>query len=189
LTGPLAGTAIVEIAALGAVPFAGMVLSDLGADVVRVDRVLAGSAQGRPYSPMDRGRRSIGVDLKLPAGRQVVLDLLRQADGIMEGYRPGVMEKLRLGPQDVLAAHPRIVYGRMTGWGQTGPLARTAGHDINYVALSGPLGHIGSAGRPPDVPLNLIGDMGGGGMLLAVGMLGCSPPDAPGRARLSTPRW
>lgn len=171
MSGPLAATAIVEIAALGAVPFAGMMLSDLGADVVRIDRVVAGSRQGRPYSPMDRGRRSIAVDLKHPDGRQVVLDLLRQADGVMEGFRPGVMEKLKLGPNVVLAANPRIVYGRMTGWGQTGPLANAAGHDINYVALSGPLAHIGAEGRPPDVPLNLVGDMGGGGMLLAVGML------------------
>ena len=171
MSGPLAATAIVEIAALGAVPFAGMMLSDLGADVVRIDRVMAGSRRGRPYSPMDRGRRSIAVDLKHPDGRQVVLDILRQADGVMEGFRPGVMEKLKLGPDVVLAANPRIVYGRMTGWGQTGPLANAAGHDINYVALSGPLAHIGAEGRPPDVPLNLVGDMGGGGMLLAVGML------------------
>jgi alpha-methylacyl-CoA racemase len=169
MRGPLAGSSLVEIAAIGPVPFAGMVMSDLGSEVVRLDRI--GADRHEPPSPIERGRRSIAINLKAPAGREVALDIIRQADGLMEGFRPGVMESLGLGPADVLAVNPRAVYGRMTGWGQEGPLSAAAGHDINYIALSGVLGHIGQAGNPPDIPLNLVGDYGGGGMLLVIGML------------------
>lgn len=169
MSGPLSGVTVVETAAIGPVPFAGMVLSDMGAEVLRIDRVDTPAQD--PPAPVERGRRSIGIDLKSPAGRDVVMDIVRRADGLIEGFRPGVMESLGLGPQEVLEANPRLVYGRMTGWGQEGPLSGAAGHDLNYIALSGALGHIGQAGRAPDIPLNLIGDYGGGGMLLVVGML------------------
>jgi alpha-methylacyl-CoA racemase len=169
VTGPLGGVTIVEIAAIGPVPFAGMVLSDMGADVVRIDRL--DTVAHDPPTPVERGRRSVGIDLKSSAGRDVAMDIVRSADGLIEGFRPGVMESLGLGPDEALEANPPLVYGRMTGWGQEGPLSGAAGHDLNYIALAGALGHIGREGRPPDIPLNLIGDYGGGGMLLVVGML------------------
>ena len=171
--GPLDGIRIVEIAGIGPGPFAGMMLSDMGAEVLRVDR--AQSVQGGdPNQPsldfLARGRRSIGVDLKRPEGVDTVLRLIEKADALIEGFRPGVMERLGLGPDVCLARNPRLVYGRMTGWGQEGPLAQAAGHDINYIALAGALDSIGRRGQPPLPPLNLVGDFGGGGMLLAFGI-------------------
>ena len=170
--GPLQGMRVVELAGLGPAPFGTMVLADLGADVVRIDRASnawgqeLASAAGDVYG---RGRRSIGVDLKHPDGVEVVARLADRADVFVEGFRPGVAERLGLGPDVLRGRNPRLVYARMTGWGQDGPLAEKAGHDINYVALAGPLAHIGRAGQPPTVPLNLVGDFGGGGMLLALG--------------------
>ena len=172
--GPLKGVRIIEIAGIGPAPFAGMMLSDLGADVIRVDRTRPGSgilAFDPTKELLNRGRRSVAVELKDPAGVELVLDLIRGADALIEGFRPGVMERLGLGPDVCLERNPRLVYGRMTGWGQDGPLAHAAGHDINYIALSGALHGIGRAGGPPAVPLNLVGDFGGGGMLLALGVL------------------
>ncbi|MGA8117178.1 MAG: CaiB/BaiF CoA-transferase family protein [Actinocatenispora sp.] len=172
MTGPLAGIRIVELSGIGPAPFAGMLLADLGADVVRVDR-----PGGRPptvdagHRVLDRGRRSVAVDLKHPDGIAVVLRLVSAANAVIEGYRPGVAERLGIGPDECLGVNPRLVYGRMTGWGQDGPLAQSAGHDIDYIALAGALGMIGRADEPPTVPVNLIGDFGGGGMLLAVGVL------------------
>lgn len=170
--GPLSGVRVIELAAIGPGPFAAMMLSDMGADVVRVDRldsVLAGST--RPVSDvLSRGRRSIGVDLKHPAGVETVLRLADRADALIEGFRPGVTERLGVGPDVCLARNPRLVYGRMTGWGQEGPASSMAGHDINYIALSGALSLIGSAGGPPVPPVNLVGDYGGGGLLLAFGI-------------------
>jgi alpha-methylacyl-CoA racemase len=170
MAGPLAGVRVVEMAGIGPVPFAGMLLSDLGADVVRIDRP---PRNGRaPYlTPIDRGRRSIAVDLKNSAGTKVVLDLVSKADVLLEGFRPGVMERLGLGPAECLASNGRLVYGRMTGFGQSGQMSALGGHDINYIALTGALDLIGEADGPPLPPLNLLGDFGGGGMLLAVGVL------------------
>jgi alpha-methylacyl-CoA racemase len=168
VTGPLAGLRIVEIAGIGPGPFAGMMLADHGADVIRVERP---DARWTHRNVMHRSRRSIVVDLKRPEGAQAVAALARRADGFIEGLRPGVAERLGLGPEVLLAANPRLVYGRITGWGQDGPLAQAAGHDLNYIALSGALGLMGRRGEKPPVPLNLIGDFGGGGMLLAFGML------------------
>ena len=172
--GPLTGLKVVEIAGIGPGPFCGMMLADLGAEVVRVDRaqnVDGGDPALPPGDLLARGRRSIGVDLKSPEGVAVVLDLVEQADVLIEGFRPGVAERLGIGPDDCRARNPRLVYGRMTGWGQDGPYAPTAGHDINYIALAGALEPIGRAGEPPLPPINLIGDFGGGGMLLAFGVL------------------
>ncbi|WP_096701156.1 CaiB/BaiF CoA-transferase family protein [Magnetospirillum sp. 15-1] len=176
MSGPLAGIRIIELAGLGPAPFGTMLLADMGADVVRVDRKPMGSGGDfdklkAAGGPTDRGRRSIAIDLKNPRGIQTVLRLIEGADALIEGYRPGVAERLGLGPQVCLGRNPRLVYGRMTGWGQSGPLAQAAGHDINYIALSGALHAIGEAGRPPVPPLNLVGDYGGGGMLLAFGMV------------------
>jgi alpha-methylacyl-CoA racemase len=171
--GPLDGVSVVELAGLGPAPFGAMILADLGADVVTVDRAdrvwgaEPSTAKGNVYG---RGRRSIGVDLKEPRGIDVVKQLADRADVFVEGFRPGVAERLGLGPKDLRARNPRLVYARMTGWGQEGPLAHKAGHDINYVALSGPLAHIGRRGQPPTTPLNLLGDFGGGGLLLALGV-------------------
>jgi alpha-methylacyl-CoA racemase len=167
-SGPLSGVRIVEIAGLGPVPFAAMLMADLGADVIRVDR----PGEHRPSGAdlLCRGRRSAIVDLKQPAGADVVLRLVEGADALVEGFRPGVAERLGIGPQACLERNPRLVYGRMTGWGQDGPLAATAGHDINYLALTGALHAIGPAERPA-IPLNLIGDFGGGALYLAVGVL------------------
>jgi len=171
--GPLAGIRIIEFAGLGPGPFCAMMLADHGADVVRVDRLEPSSPL--PGDPRDdflnRSRRSIGVDLKSPAGIALARRLCAGADGLIEGFRPGVMERLGLGPEVLLAAQPALIYGRMTGWGQDGPYAASAGHDINYVALSGALHGIGRAGRKPVPPMNLVGDFGGGGMMLAFGIL------------------
>jgi len=174
--GPLVGLRIVEIAGIGPGPFAAMLLADLGADIVRVERK-EGVAIMRQmgFDPTrdisNRGRAAIAVDLKDPAGVELVLDLVAPADALIEGFRPGVMERLGLGPEACLQRNPRLVYGRMTGWGQTGPLARAAGHDINYIALSGLLHTFARAGQPPVPPGNTVGDMGGGGLLLAFGIL------------------
>ncbi len=173
MPGPLAGLKILEIAGIGPGPFTAMMLADMGADVVRVDRsqsVSGGDPATPPGDISNRGRRSIGVDLKNPDGVEAVLSLVEQADGLIEGFRPGVMERLGLGPDVVLSRNPELVYGRMTGWGQDGPYAPTAGHDINYIALAGALEPIGRRGQAPVPPLNLVGDFGGGGMLLAFGM-------------------
>lgn len=174
-TGPLSGVRLVEVGGVGPVPFCGMVLADLGADVISVQR-LPTAPDGKAMSEatggvLARGRRSIAVDLKHPDGVATVLRLLERADGLLEGFRPGVMERLGLGPDVCSAVNPRLVYGRMTGWGQDGPYAQLPGHDINYLALSGALGAMGEAGRPPVPPLNLVADFGGGAMLLAVGVL------------------
>jgi alpha-methylacyl-CoA racemase len=171
--GPLRGVKVVELAGIGPAPFAGMLLADMGADVVRVDRIDAldadpGTAR---FDVLGRGRRSVAVDLKHPQGREVVLRLAERADALIEGFRPGVTERLGVGPDECFARNPRLVYGRMTGWGQQGPLAHAAGRDVNYVALSGTLAMIGRAGAPPVPPLTLVGDFGGGGMLLAFGVL------------------
>ena len=179
--GPLAGVRVVELAGVGPAPFAGMMLADLGASVVRVDRPsapVAAAAAAPPAAPtadhpemMNRGKRSIVVDLKQTGGAEVALALAASSDILLEGFRPGVAERLGIGPRQCWERNPRLVYGRVTGWGQTGPLAQAAGHDINYIALAGALAHMGRAGGPPTPPINLVGDFGGGGMLLAVGAL------------------
>jgi alpha-methylacyl-CoA racemase len=170
--GPLAGLRVVELAGIGPTPFAAMLLADLGADVVRIDRAGAGPTFGVAEADLlNRGRRSVAVDLKHPDGAATVLRLVERADVLLEGYRPGVTERLGLGPEECLAANPRLVYGRMTGWGQDGPLALTAGHDLGYIATTGVLHTIGRAGGPPQVPLNLLGDFGGGAMYLVTGVL------------------
>jgi alpha-methylacyl-CoA racemase len=173
VTGPLKGFRIVELAGIGPGPFAGMMLADMGAEVLRVDRSQAVRDGAGPsqYDVLGRGRRSVGVDLKHPDGREVVLRLVEQSDALIEGFRPGVTERLGLGPDECLARNPRLVYGRMTGWGQDGPYAPAAGHDINYIALSGTLGMIGRVDEAPVPPLNVVGDFGGGGMLLAYGIV------------------
>jgi alpha-methylacyl-CoA racemase len=170
VTGPLDGVRIVELAGIGPAPFAAMVLADLGADIVRVDRAGGGSGFAR-MDVMNRGRRSIAVDLKHPEGVEVVLRLAAGSDVLIEGFRPGVAERLGVGPEPCLERNPRLVYGRMTGWGQDGPYAAEAGHDITYAAVAGALAHIGRAGQPPTPPLNLVADFGGGGMLLALGVV------------------
>jgi alpha-methylacyl-CoA racemase len=168
---PLAGVRIVEMAGLGPVPFAAMWFSDMGADVIRIDRGRVGmDLPGVEPAFMRRGRRSIGMDLKQPEAKAVVLDLLASSDALIEGFRPGVMERLGLGPEECMGANPSLVYGRMTGWGQHGPWSSMAGHDINYLALSGMLHAIGPAERPIP-PLNLVGDYGGGAMVLIAGVL------------------
>jgi alpha-methylacyl-CoA racemase len=170
--GPLEGIKVIEIAGIGPGPFCAMMLSDMGAEVLRVDRAeRVTGAKGGSFDLMNRGRRSVGVDLKSEQGVELVLDLVEKADGLLEGFRPGVMERLGLGPDVCLARNPRLVYGRMTGFGQEGPLAHAAGHDINYIALAGALEPIGRAGEPPVPPLNLVGDFGGGGLMLAFGMV------------------
>jgi len=173
MSGPLAGVKVVELAGIGPGPMCAMLLSDLGAEVIRVDRpspVDLGIDRGRKFNVLNRGRRSIAVDLKSPEGVEVVLGLVDQADALIEGFRPGVTERLGLGPEVCHARNPRLVYGRMTGWGQEGPLANAAGHDINYIALTGVLDAIGTAGGPPVPPLNLVGDFGGGALYLAFGV-------------------
>jgi alpha-methylacyl-CoA racemase len=174
--GPLAGVRVLELPNIGPMQFAGMALADLGAEVLRLDRassVVAGTGTmpASPYASLDRNRRSAGIDLKHPEGAATLLRLCESADVLMEGFRPGVAERLGIGPDACLARNPRLVYGRMTGWGQDGPLAADPGHDINYIALAGVLAHIGPAGGPPVPPINLIGDFGGGGLLLAFGVL------------------
>ena len=172
--GPLEGVKVLEIAGIGPGPFAAMMLSDMGAEVLRIDRadrVLPTRPEGPHADLMNRGRRNIGVNLKSPEGIETVLRLVEKADALIEGFRPGVMERLGLGPDVCLERNPGLVFGRMTGWGQDGPMAQTAGHDINYISLAGVLGHIGRRGGPPEVPLNLVGDYGGGGMLLSFGVV------------------
>jgi alpha-methylacyl-CoA racemase len=171
--GPLQGLRVVELAGIGPGPFCAMVLADLGADVVRVDRTgaVGGDPSSTRFDVLARGRRSVAVDLKADGGAEVVLRLVEGADALLEGWRPGVAERLGVGPDACLARNPRLVYGRMTGWGQDGPLADAAGHDITYTAVAGALAHIGRAGELPAPPLNLVADFGGGGMLLALGMV------------------
>ncbi|SDB20033.1 CaiB/BaiF CoA transferase family protein [Belnapia rosea] len=167
--GPLKGLRVLEFAGIGPGPFCGMVLADLGADVIRLER--PGAPPAPPEDFITRGRRTVGLDLKSPAAIAAALRLVESADALIEGFRPGVMERLGLGPEPCLARNPRLVYGRMTGWGQEGPLAQAAGHDMNYIALTGALHAIGRPGERPVPPLNLVGDYGGGGMLLALGLL------------------
>ena len=172
--GPLAGLRIVEFAGIGPGPFCGMMLADHGAEVIRVDRASGGRGGSQPVSTRDvlaRGRRSIALNLKSDEGIALARKLCASADGLIEGFRPGVMERLGLGPDVLLADNPKLVYGRMTGWGQTGPYAPYAGHDINYIALAGALAHFGRAGEKPTPPVNMVGDFGGGGMMLAFGMV------------------
>ena len=171
--GPLSGKRVVEIAGIGPGPFCAMLLADLGAEVVRVDRASA-VPDTMPDSPnldlLNRGRRSVGVNLKTPEGIETVLKLVQNSDALIEGFRPGVAERLGIGPKECLARNPKLIYGRMTGWGQEGTYSSMAGHDINYIALSGVLGMIGREGEKPVPPVNLVGDFGGGGMLLALGI-------------------
>jgi alpha-methylacyl-CoA racemase len=190
VAGPLAGLRIVELAGIGPGPFAAMMLADMGAEVLRVDRADAVGGPAPRWDVNARGRRSVGIDLKHPEGRDAVLRLVERADALIEGFRPGVTERLGLGPDACLARRPALVYGRMTGWGQDGPIAQAAGRDVNYVALSGTLAMIGRAGGPPVPPLTLVGDFGGGGMLLAFGIL-CGVVEAArsGGARSWTRRW
>jgi alpha-methylacyl-CoA racemase len=169
--GPLNGFKIIELAGIGPGPFCGMMLADMGAEVIRVERIAAAQATEAPKDVLTRNRRSIAVDLKNPKGVETVLRLVEGADGLIEGFRPGVTERLGLGPEQCQARNPRLVYGRMTGWGQEGPMAQAAGHDINYISLAGALHAIGRPGERPVPPLNLVGDFGGGGMLLAYGMV------------------
>jgi alpha-methylacyl-CoA racemase len=170
--GPLDGIRVIEIASLAPAPFGCMILSDLGAEVVRVERTEAcAPGAAAPVDPLVRGRRSVGINLKDPAGIELLLRLAETADVLVEGFRPGVAERLGFGPQACAARNPGLVYGRMTGWGQDGPLAPTAGHDIDYIAVSGALSLVGRASEPPVPPVNLLGDFGGGGMLLALGVL------------------
>jgi len=170
--GPLHGVKVVEIASIGPGPFAAMMLADLGADVIRLERAGGDAGLGSgSWNLMHRGRPSVACDLKAQAGRDLALRLCEGADALVEGFRPGVMERLGLGPDDVAARNPKLVYGRMTGYGQEGPMAATAGHDINYISLSGALGAMAREGERPLFPLNLVGDFGGGGMLLALGVL------------------
>ncbi|MBM1143035.1 CoA transferase [Alcanivorax sp. ZXX171] len=171
MAGPLTGKRVIEMVGLGPGPFCGMMLADMGAEVVRIDRPGAGKDGAWKYDILSRNRTTVCIDLKKPEGVEAVLKLVENADALIEGFRPGVMEKIGLGPDQCHARNAALVYGRMTGWGQTGPMSHAAGHDMNYIALSGALHAIGPAGEPPVVPLNLVGDFGGGGMLLTVGVL------------------
>jgi alpha-methylacyl-CoA racemase len=176
MSGPLSGMKVIELGGIGPAPFAAMALSDAGADVIRIDREVDPAQQsdpvqmGRNLNVMNRGRRSIVVDLKRPDAAEFILTLVERADAVIEGFRPGVTERLGIGPEACAERNPRLVYGRVTGWGRVGPYAMAAGHDIDYIAMSGTLGAIGPAGGPPEPPLNLLGDFGGGGLLLAYGM-------------------
>lgn len=174
MAGPLSGLRIVEFAGIGPGPFCGMMLADHGAEVIRIDRASGGRGGSQPVATGDvlaRGRKSIALNLKTAEGVALARKLAASADGIIEGFRPGVMERLGLGPDVLLQDNPKLVYGRMTGWGQTGPYAPYAGHDINYIALAGALAHYGRAGGKPTPPINMVGDFGGGGMMLAFGMV------------------
>jgi alpha-methylacyl-CoA racemase len=174
MAGPLSGYRIIEIAGIGPGPFAAMLLADMGADVIRIERAAAVRdplPDGAHYDVLLRGRRNVAVDLKHPDGVEALLSLVESADALIEGFRPGVMERLGVGPDVCLARNPKLVFGRMTGWGQDGPYAQAAGHDINYIALAGALAHFGRAGGPPVPPLNMVGDFGGGGMFLAYGVV------------------
>ncbi|MDP9464081.1 MAG: CoA transferase [Actinomycetota bacterium] len=174
MPGPLSGYRVIELGGIGPGPFAAMMLADMGAEVIRVDRA-TGAAGPMPSTPpfdvLLRGRRSIAIDLKHADGVGTLLDLVSSADALIEGFRPGVMERLGIGPDECLGRNPRLVFGRMTGWGQSGPLARVAGHDINYISLAGALAHFGRDGQAPVPPLNMVGDFGGGGMFLAFGVV------------------
>lgn len=173
-SGPLAGVKIVELGGVGPTPFCAMLLSDLGAEIVRIDRIVpsdGGVKMHSRFNLLHRGRKSIAMDLRNPAAVTAIRRLVDQADATVEGFRPGVLEKRGLGPADCMASNPRLVYGRMTGWGQQGPLASVPGHDMNYIALTGALHSIGSRGGPPVPPLNLVGDMGGGALYLALGIV------------------
>jgi alpha-methylacyl-CoA racemase len=174
VAGPLAGFKVVELAGIGPGPFAAMMLSDMGAEVIRVERAQAvrGPAPDTPaWDVLQRGRRNLALDLKQPEGVAALLSLVERADALIEGFRPGVMERMGVGPDVCLARNPKLVFGRMTGWGQEGPYASAAGHDINYISLAGALAHFGRQGEPPTPPLNMVGDFGGGGMLLAYGVV------------------
>ena len=178
--GPLAGYKIIEIAGIGPGPFAAMMLSDMGAEVVRIERVQAvrdATSSNANWDVMQRGRKNIAIDLKQPDGVEALLQLVERADALIEGFRPGVMERLGVGPDICLARNKKLVFGRMTGWGQDGPYANSAGHDINYIALACALAHFGRTGEAPVPPLNMVGDFGGGGMLLAYGVV-CALLDA-----------
>jgi alpha-methylacyl-CoA racemase len=170
VSGPLAGVRVLEFAGMGPAPFAVMMLSDMGAEVVRFDRLGGRRPAGRVPNPLHRGRRSVAVDLKRPAAVAAILRMVESADVLVEGFRPGTMERLGLGPDECTAVNPGLVYARVTGWGQDGPYAGRAGHDINYIAVAGALDPIGRAGGPPVPPVNLIGDYGGGGMFTAFGV-------------------
>ncbi len=171
MSGPLTGLKVLEFASIGPGPYAGMLMADLGADILRLERGNASAPQGPTEDLLLRSRSSVTVDLKSDAGRELVLELTERADAVMEGFRPGVMERLGLGPSELLSRNPRLVYGRMTGYGQSGPLSERAGHDINYIAVSGALWPLGRAGERPVAPMNLVGDFGGGAMFLVMGML------------------
>ena len=173
MSGPLSGYRILEIAGIGSGPFAAMMLADMGAEVIRVDRAQAvkPGATGPVRDVLQRSRKNIALDLKDPEGVAILLDLVESADALIEGFRPGVMERLGIGPDVCLERNPKLVFGRMTGWGQTGPYSQAAGHDINYIALGGALAHISRGGSGPVPPLNLVGDFGGGGMFLAYGVV------------------
>ena len=171
MSGPLSGLRIIEMAGIGPAPYACMLLSDLGAEVIRIDRVSGGGLGAHPGDVTARGRKSIAVNLKSPEGVEVVLRLLESADVLIECFRPGVMEKLGLGPDICAQRNPALVYGRMTGWGQDGPMAKQAGHDLNYIAITGLLDSFGTTGEAPPTPLNVIGDLGGGSMFLLLGVL------------------
>ena len=171
MAGPLEGVKIVELAGIGPSPYAAMLLADAGADILRLERASANAHSGAvSWDLLTRSRRSVGIDLKAPGAVDLVLDLVAQSDALIEGFRPGVAERLGLGPDACQAVNPKLVYGRMTGWGQEGPLGPRAGHDINYIALAGALWPMGRAGDRPLPPLNLVGDFGGGGMMLAFGL-------------------
>jgi alpha-methylacyl-CoA racemase len=174
MSGPLDGQRVIEIAGIGPGPFAAMLLADMGAEVIRVER--AGAVRGPAPATahpdiLRRGRRNIAIDLKHPDGVETLLDLVERADALIEGFRPGVMERLGVGPDICLERNPKLVFGRMTGWGQDGPYSHAAGHDINYIALAGALAHFGRVGQPPTPPMNMVGDFGGGGMFLAFGVV------------------
>jgi alpha-methylacyl-CoA racemase len=174
MSGPLTGYRIIEIAGIGPGPFAAMMLADMGAEVIRVERaqsVRGPAPETAYYDTMLRGRRNVALDLKHPDGVATLLELVEHADALIEGFRPGVMERLGVGPADCLARNPKLVFGRMTGWGQEGPYAMAAGHDINYISLAGSLAHFARAGEAPVPPLNMVGDFGGGGMFLAYGVV------------------
>ncbi|WP_136476281.1 CaiB/BaiF CoA-transferase family protein [Pseudomonas sp. DG56-2] len=172
MSGPLAGLKVVEMAGLGPAPFCAMMLADMGAEVIRIEKpVKAEATDNSRVQVLNRGRRSLAIDMRAEGATDTVLELIAKADILIEGFRPGVMERMGLGPDVCLARNPRLVYGRMTGWGQFGPLAHAAGHDINYIAIAGALHAIGRAGEKPVVPLNYVGDFGGGGMLLGYGVL------------------
>lgn len=180
--GPLAGYKIIELAGIGPGPFCGMMLADMGAEVIRVDRPGGNPSAAIGHNVLFRNRKSIAVNLKTPEGVETILKLCESADAVFEGYRPGVAERLGVGPEQCMARNEKLVYGRMTGWGQTGPLAQAAGHDINYISISGALHAIGRAGEKPMPPLNLVGDFGGGGMMLAFGLV-CALLEAKGSGK------